>query len=97
MDQSPTQCLKSGPPRRRDRDWRSARLLAPTALALQTRKTAMKKTPMHRLAVVSYLCSFHVHAQFPLPPNPASKLEFASSHYCASARVASAESPIADL
>src|SRR5262245_65771379 len=54
MDRSPTQCLKSGPPRRRDRDWRSARLLAPTALALQTRKTAMKKTPMHRLAVVSY-------------------------------------------
>src|SRR5262245_52336717 len=54
MDQSPTQCLKSGPPRRRDRDWRSARLLAPTALALQTRKTAMKKTPMQRLAVVSY-------------------------------------------
>src|SRR5262249_15963466 len=68
-DRSPKPYLKSGPPRRRDRGWRLEYLLAPRALAARTQKTAIKKTPIHRLVVVSYSCSLHVQAHL-LSSNP---------------------------
>src|SRR5918996_6203526 len=57
-DRSPKLYLKSGPLRKPDRGWRLECLLAPRALAAQLRKTAKIKSPMYRLMLVSYSCSF---------------------------------------